>query len=74
MAEESSSTTSLRSLAGEAPRGSQHVRAMCHAVALELDSTRFIVCPRAQVVDGAMGAQWLQAFKKRIESPLEMLV
>lgn len=47
---------------------------MFHAVALELNSTRFIVCPRAQVVDGAMGAQWLQAFKKRIESPLEMLV
>lgn len=27
-----------------------------------------------RVVDGALGAQWLQAFKKRIESPLEMLI
>lgn len=27
-----------------------------------------------QVVDGALGAQWLGAFKKYIEDPLNMLV
>ena len=27
-----------------------------------------------RVVDGAVGAQWLQAFKARIEKPLSMLV
>ena len=27
-----------------------------------------------RVVDGAVGAQWLQAFKARIEHPLSMLI
>lgn len=32
------------------------------------------LCPRLQVVDGALGAQWLAAFKKYVEDPLNMLV
>jgi hypothetical protein len=31
-------------------------------------------CWITQVVDGALGAQWLGAFKKYIEDPLNMLV
>ena len=27
-----------------------------------------------RVVDGAVGAQWLQAFKKLVESPMTMLL
>lgn len=30
--------------------------------------------PSMQVVDGALGAQWLAAFKKYVEDPLNMLV